>query len=728
MADGVTPPSGAGWQKANFSYFFSCDPSKPPGQALCVNGATYDKVVPLFADVRVATKNGDATGTYSITTTSSVTSVPFCYNENEFDPCNWWYLGADTYYQSYAPQVTLTQTPQSFRPRDGREDAIAHCITADAQGQTHDGDCHPQFTLQVWLNMGEGGSPDYLQAYLNPQATLTIEHAPGQTAWLPGNSTNNGTDSASFPDYAFEAAENPGLPQPSADGTSLANIPLTLDNPLNVVVTSRDYGGSAILRGQVTMAGIVLDATVVDPTTYATVAAPSCVSADDFAAHPFASLPVDWDCNGIADGWEDTNSPQTDANGNPVTDAQGNILHLPIDWDQEPGYTPDSPKGDGWSVHDEYRGFHFVADDGTTVKWISTDPVNKIDVFFWDDSVPPARPNRNITYSFTQALRTILCLQGSADEMAANAGAANCAHGINEANAQLGIGANPLRYLYRRVNPQQAQAKDSGDATKGVNRFNINSLTAQAGTSKYRYAAVYHDAPGALNKRPLYNLVYIVTGKLSAFDMVFGETQLGQEPVGASCTAPGTCTFRIDIDTKAITTFLSVPSLRSFPQPTLLAEVTAHETGHLFDRRHPVRPNCCDYGPTATENNFTFPNNKDTPSNTVNVLLEQPYTYHGFQVPPEDLCFPSGAQCFSGTEGGSGRKTQASGFYPPGTYLYPFQVKDPGTPVSTSDHPWVQTQLQKLMDWMPYLNLQTPAQWQFAPADLNGLCARIPCN
>lgn len=333
----------------------------------------------------------------------------------------------------------------------------------------------------------------------------------------------------------------------------------------------------------------------------------------------------------------------------------------------------------------------------------------------------PRRQSRNTIYSFTQALRLILCLQGSTAEMAAGAGAANCQNGVNE--SQVGIGANPLRYLYRRVSPspQQAWAVASGDGTKGVKPFNVNSLTAQAGTSKYSYAAVYNSAPGQLNEAGSYNLVNIALGSISAFSLVLGNTPVESCPSGDRTTV---CFKRVDVDTLAITAFLYQPSLGSFPQPTLLAQVVAHETGHLFGLNHPERPNCCTYGPAATENNFTFPNSNNTTSSTVNVLLEQPYRFGTLNVPPESVLFPNGSALAGVRVSGPG--IAASGYYPPGTLLFPFQITYPN--VTKNYLLPVQTQLQKLMDWAPYLYLQAPTQWQFASSDLNGLCARIPCN
>ncbi len=679
-------------------------------------------------------------------------------------------------------QFTMTQTPSSFRPMDA-SDPASNCPALGPGNQASD-DCHIFYQLGiVWPSQGEmvparpplwspragqhrpplssssgsaalatiapyssrrisvpalgvrqGGTQsstrprpaatargrgtvprddEYGDLTTTYNLTLSLPTAaPGApaAAWLPGTSTNYtppDRDPAE-PDYVFDN-DTGGLTDSYVDLNGWG---------YTTVVTSRDFGGVAELRATATVQGMTFDVNVVDSSgnlVKAPTDSPMRLCGTDFAQHPYASLPVDQDCNGIADSWEGQ-----------YTNPPGG--HLDPNADNEPGYTPTSPKGDGWSVHDEYRGFHYVADDGATVKWTSTDPVSKFDVFFWDTSVVPNRQPRNTIYSFTQALRAILCLQGSADEMAQGAGAANCANGVNEADAQLGIGANPLTYLYRRVNPQQANAATPADATNGVAPFNANSLTAQADSTKYHYVAVYNSVlqpPWLLNLPGDYSIVDIVTGTRSAFSLVLGQTQnLG------SCATLGTsaCKERIDIDTKAITTFLSDPPLRSFPQPTLLAEVVAHETGHLFGRLHTIRPNCCAYGPAASEFNFTFSNNNKSTSNTIDLLLQQPYRFNRLMVPPENVKSSSG-KFSSPTEGGSGKKTLGSGYYPSGTYLYPYQVTN-SIAIDQNGSPavWVQTQLQKLMDWAPYLYLQTPAQWQFSADDLSKLCAKVPCK
>ena len=118
------------------------------------------------------------------------------------------------------------------------------------------------------------------------------------------------------------------------------------------VVTSRDYGGSAILRAKATISG---DSLVGGPVTVPfsivnengkDVEAPKsgCVAAAEFAKRPYASLPVDQDCNGIADHWEKDN-------GGPYPDPNA---------DSDPGGLK---PGDGFTNRDEYRGFHYVTDD-----------------------------------------------------------------------------------------------------------------------------------------------------------------------------------------------------------------------------------------------------------------------------------------------------------------------------------------------------------------------------
>lgn len=221
-----------------------------------------------------------------------------------------------------------------------------------------------------------------------------------------------------------------------------------------------------------------------------------------------------------------------------LKDASGNILHLPIDWDQEPGYLPTSPKGDGYSVHDEYRGFHYVTDDGKTAKWTDTDPLNKIDVFFWDQ-----------TNRYTQPLRSILAAQGTDDERANGS----------------------FKFVYRRVNSGQAHAFTRNKPLNGADVLNANSITR--GRQKQGYAVVYAEdlttsQPGGGGTAADYSLV------------------LGRTP---SFHSDGTPIFILPLN---IGKFLATPGNGGFPASTLTAEVVAHETGHHFGQFHPERPGC----------------------------------------------------------------------------------------------------------------------------------------
>jgi hypothetical protein len=425
---------------------------------------------------------------------------------------------------------------------------------------------------------------------------------------------------------------------------------------------------------------------------------------------------VDWDCNGIADSWE----------GQYTTPTGG---HLAPALDGEQGYGGNTNKGDGWSNHDEYRGFHYVADDGTTVKWTSTDPVNKFDVFFWEVSVLPTDPSELQTYTFTNGLRDVLCLQGTPAEMgdpsnpASNVGEAYCRLGINDANTSAGLdGPNPLRYLYRRVNAAQAHARDAGSTSAGVRDLNSNSLTAQSDSTRYHTAVVY-------NSKSLNPSYAIVPGQTTTW-----TTGITRNLSEGTYTDPHF--FRVDVDPQAI---LVTSSYYRFPQPTMFAQVVAHETGHLFGQYHPVRPNnCCKWVSTNPSSlpasNYTFPNNGNSTSATILIGIAE-YIYnptypngspfhHDRQTLAADCAlFPDGS-CSSGTLDAG--------------------VNNPAIPIHTVAVPqktlaqfgqatkaWtipVQIQQLELMDWAPNLNLLRKAQWHFDSTNLNALCARNPCN
>jgi hypothetical protein len=308
----------------------------------------------------------------------------------------------------------------------------------------------------------------------------------------------------------------------------------------------------------------------------------------DFASHPFASLPVDQDCNGIADSWEDANSPETDAQGNVVHDASGNTLHLPIDWDQEPGYDG-TTVGDGYSVHDEYRGFHYIDDYSVnpsnptgTVLWTWTDPVKIQDVFFWDAGTPdlnngvdpctsPANSKLG-TNCFTAALRTLLAQE--------------------TVNLQ-GFQSTPFM-TFRRVNPSQANAlslqstpptTDPSMGVGGVNRNSATRLAAPAGSilGLGGFALVYGSVPANFNQNAI--------AKCDANPPSLGE--YGNSGVSPhSFQNDGGSFINIALPQIVACGYAARSTAQDatgYPQPTFLAQVVAHETGHRLGLYHLYR-------------------------------------------------------------------------------------------------------------------------------------------
>jgi hypothetical protein len=146
-------------------------------------------------------------------------------------------------------------------------------------------------------------------------------------------------------------------------------------NSATVTVSSYDYGGSAKLSAFVNINGIQVTAGVTQPTQGSTL------------QEPFARLPVDVcgpsgcrptgdtnpieNClsdpysNCIADYWEQQVSP-------------GRYLNRSED--NEEGWPGSTSRGDGYSAHDEYRGF--VVWNGSV--HLRTDPVTTKDVFYYD--------------------------------------------------------------------------------------------------------------------------------------------------------------------------------------------------------------------------------------------------------------------------------------------------------------------------------------------------------
>ncbi len=128
---------------------------------------------------------------------------------------------------------------------------------------------------------------------------------------------------------------------------------------------SRDYGGSAKVKAVATIHGVNIQATVQE------------------TGEKFARIPIDRcgptsGCddgdgfgNGIPDVWEKSISP--DRYLDPYEDSETGS-----------GGANSNVVGDGYTAHDEYRGF--ITWDGTNYAFRRTDPRNTKDVFFYDNT------------------------------------------------------------------------------------------------------------------------------------------------------------------------------------------------------------------------------------------------------------------------------------------------------------------------------------------------------
>jgi hypothetical protein len=446
----ATPPTGSGWMPYNqvsvcLGPSCSVCADNPTG-ATCANfpdlgTQTYISVLQtigsVFYDTEALARNSSVALTWTFT----------LKGDNGFSPIqySWAFDGANNF--EISPNIDANSSgpvsPQySFRPADSRDPATTSGCDQNP------GNCHPQIFVQTPFINQLFASDTPLPATV----AFTLE-APAymQGNWLPGSSTNWGSDPAAYPDYIFEASQNPGFQSPSADGLSIVAVssfaPFAIF-PRNLVVTSRDYGGTANLRAALTISGHTYEADPANPTQEnGFLATPACAGKG-----LFLQMPIDQDCNGIADWWE----------GQYTTPVGG---HLDAKADNDGGA---GKPGDGFSNFDEYRGFHYVTDDwqepgaqqppdASKIKWASTDPTQK-DIFFWDTSSDGR---------FTTALRSVLGVQAP---------------------------FNYWRVSQAQANPTGSDPRNGDDPTKPMaGHLNFNSpFTAKV----FAYPLVYVD-PGA---------------------------------------------------------------------------------------------------------------------------------------------------------------------------------------------------------------------------------------
>ena len=350
----------------------------------------------------------------------------------------------------------------------------------------------------------------------------------------------------------MDAQKDLQLTAPDQGGLHIASVAaVDTTAPVKLVVQSQDYGGSAILTAKAVIIGpnimggkvtVPFNVVALDPITNQVtkedVRPPSCVGAADFAKHPFASLPVDQDCNGIADDWESKH-------GGPFPDPTADV---------DPGYsgvlgadTPSAYQGDGFAVFDEYRGFHMLDAWGNTV-WHDTDPRVQ-DLFYWDPNSliqqSPFDPNPN-------RLANIF-----------------------------GVQTGSFIALHE-VSAKQAQAKDPDDPTQPVNPLNWNSPFIESLLGPQGFAVVYIQAN--LN-----------TGTGAKAEPTLGKScplSSANSPYYPSCFRnDGQFPIRIDpnaIQTEA-TSVLQAGADTTQYASALFDQVVAHETGHKLTLPHHTR-------------------------------------------------------------------------------------------------------------------------------------------
>lgn len=287
--------------------------------------------------------------------------------------------------------------------------------------------------------------------------TFELSLPNGVSGYRPGSSSNFGTQTVSDPDYKFLAAENSEFNPPTSNGQSITTKGAV--DSASVTVTSFDFGGVALLRAKAQIGGTWVYASAGPQYdqfgTY--ISPPSCaVAISD--TRGFVQIPIDTDCNWIADSWE----------YEPAMRAL-QAYHFPKYWDEETGDPQKRPsvltskKGDGFGAYDEYRGFHVLdRDDNNKILHRRTKAGSDLDLFICDDT-PDSRYHAAVEALIAVRLDGIV--------------------------------------RFHAVDPSQGNINNSGRATKVLNNKtedpNNKEVFAIAFTEE-------HDAPGSLPGAPIY--------------------------------------------------------------------------------------------------------------------------------------------------------------------------------------------------------------------------------
>ncbi len=309
-----------------------------------------------LVNISAATAEGPATLTFTAFQFTSAFHNPIGYT-----------FEVDTTFR-----LTLTNTSKSFLPLD-RSDPASGCQT-----DPNKLGCVSKYVAYfsaLWI-AGEDVFEQFKKVIV-----FELDDYTGVITDRPGSSSNFTTPSTNGTprDYQFDLSVNPGFAGDPANKREIKTAVPVLS--AEVTVSSYDYGGIGVLRAKYRVGNHDYYASLVENDIDGVYApsAPNC--APDFQTRPYAQLPIDVDCNWIADDWE---APY-------ATAAQLGAHFSDRYWDSEKTSNAASGviPGDGYGAYDEYRGFHTISETGTPVHR-RTDPL-KLTSFYHDKSSGPLK-------------------------------------------------------------------------------------------------------------------------------------------------------------------------------------------------------------------------------------------------------------------------------------------------------------------------------------------------
>lgn len=254
-------------------------------------------------------------------------------------------------------EFVMTHTAWEYLPQDATDTAITS--SNEVNGKT------VEYTL-------------YCPHKCDSQITLELSNYEGLTTYRPGSASNYGTQPNTSPDYVFEEDRNRDF-NVSENGLAMTSKEL-VDVPSSMVakVTSLDYGGVAVLRAKMQVDGewVYAESYAWDEYGENLLPRATCAVAPS-DERPFVQIPIDTDCNWIADSWEKPKAQEAQLGD-----------HFPTRyWDDEKDartvVETDVVRGDGYGAYDEYRGFHALNQFDQDIH-IRTDAAKFLDQFFWD--------------------------------------------------------------------------------------------------------------------------------------------------------------------------------------------------------------------------------------------------------------------------------------------------------------------------------------------------------